>query len=247
MGVTIRYTPGNHDEFFRGFLSDFGLFQVADQFLYRRVDGRRYVITHGDQFETHASHSRWQSVVGGFGYDCLLWSNHIWNRGRGWVGRDAVQFSAKIKMGMRTVLRALDAFEQRISEYAQTLHCDGVVCGHVHVPRINFHDSINYCNTGDWVENCSALIEDLDGTFRIEHYNPETMAGETGQPVCVNATPPAPGCLRAMPVPFGRGFRTADQEPSPAGAEWRVAAGRDASDDREAGLVGSAARSRSSV
>ena len=44
---------------------------------------------------------------------------------------------------------------------------DGIVCGHIHTPEIRTIDGILYCNDGDWVESCSALVEDFSGKLEI--------------------------------------------------------------------------------
>ncbi|TVS21052.1 MAG: hypothetical protein EA424_00835 [Planctomycetaceae bacterium] len=76
---------------------------------------------------------------------------------------------ANVKGAMRFVSR----FEDRLARHAQDEDCDGVICGHIHTPTISRHQGITYCNTGDWIENCSALVEHSDGRMQILRFGPE--------------------------------------------------------------------------
>ena len=51
--------------------------------------------------------------------------------------------------------------------YLRHLSLDGVICGHIHRPEIREVDGIRYCNDGDWVEHCSALVEDRNGRLAL--------------------------------------------------------------------------------
>ena len=44
---------------------------------------------------------------------------------------------------------------------------DGVVCGHIHHAEITTLNGVLYCNDGDWVESCTALVERHDGTLEL--------------------------------------------------------------------------------
>jgi UDP-2,3-diacylglucosamine pyrophosphatase LpxH len=47
------------------------------------------------------------------------------------------------------------------------MNVDGVICGHIHSPKIKNIDNFIYCNCGDFTENFTALIENLDGKLEI--------------------------------------------------------------------------------
>lgn len=194
-GVTIRYLPGNHDALPAEFLTDFGLFEVARQFIHVGPDGRRYLVTHGDQFEASGICAPWKVVIGGLAYDVLLWSNHVCNVARRWLGKDAIRFSTTVKTRVKTVLRAMHSYTQRVVDYARSQGCDGIVCGHIHQPGIVPSGSVTYCNTGDWVENCTALIEEFDGTLRIARYERQTAVPGEQRPLL------AARCSSAMTRP----------------------------------------------
>ena len=173
-GVTIRYAPGNHDEFLRDFVKDFIWFEVADEFIHESADGRRFVVMHGDQFDDVEAHATWLSKVGSVGYDLLLVVDRSLNYVRRRFGWRPWRLSAGVKARIKQVVAFLSDFEQRSLEHARRKDCQGIVCGHIHTPVISVRDGNVYCNTGDWVENCSALLEFDDGELRLVSFCPET-------------------------------------------------------------------------
>jgi UDP-2,3-diacylglucosamine pyrophosphatase LpxH len=44
------------------------------------------------------------------------------------------------------------------------------VCGHIHKAEIRTIDGVLYCNDGDWVESCTALVEHWDGRLEIVNW-----------------------------------------------------------------------------
>ena len=45
-----------------------------------------------------------------------------------------------------------------------------VMGGHIHKTDIKTIEGVEYMNTGDWVESCTALVETLDGEWKIIKY-----------------------------------------------------------------------------
>jgi len=41
--------------------------------------------------------------------------------------------------------------------------CNGVICGHIHQPEDRIINGKRYLNSGDWVENMSAILIDSNG------------------------------------------------------------------------------------
>jgi UDP-2,3-diacylglucosamine pyrophosphatase LpxH len=165
-GANIYYTPGNHDSFLRGFLANFGVVEVADRFVHEAADGRRFLVTHGDQFDSIEQNCQWLSVVASYGYDLLLSTNWFVNRLRG-KKLDPYAFCGVVKRRVKMLVRHVSEFEAKLVKNAEEEDCDGIICGHIHAPRIVDINGLSYCNTGDWVENCSALVEYEDGGFEL--------------------------------------------------------------------------------
>lgn len=165
-GAKLFYTPGNHDSFLRGFLANFGVIEIRDEFIHEAADGRRFVVTHGDKFDRVEQSCQWLSVVASYAYDVLLTANWWGNRLRG-KKHDPYAFCGAIKRRVKRLVKHISEFEGQLVDNARGSGCDGIICGHVHAPRIEEIDKVAYLNTGDWVENCSALVEFDDGSFDL--------------------------------------------------------------------------------
>ncbi|MGL4463337.1 MAG: UDP-2,3-diacylglucosamine diphosphatase, partial [Planctomycetia bacterium] len=167
MGVKIYYAPGNHDEFMRDFLCDLRLVEVCDEFVHTTADGRRFLVLHGDQFDGVIRKARWLSLLGDVGYNLLMGFDGRLNAVRRAMGLSYYCFSGAVKRSVKRVTSAVCDFENALVRAARGRDCDGVVCGHIHTPVVSNLDGITYCNTGDWVENCTALVEYADGRLEL--------------------------------------------------------------------------------
>lgn len=167
-GVQITLIAGNHDEALRQFLPcDFGKIAVRDSAVHTTRDGRRLFLIHGDQFDFVAGHMKWLAKLGSVAYDWLLWSNHYIMHARARLGLPYWSFAAWAKRRAKRAVSAIKDFEIAAMAYAEKQGCTGVICGHIHTPKIDNSGPIMYANCGDWVESCSALVEEEDGTIRL--------------------------------------------------------------------------------
>jgi UDP-2,3-diacylglucosamine pyrophosphatase LpxH len=173
-GTELFYTPGNHDEFFRTILKEhsgtLGLVQVAEEFHYQTANGETWLVLHGDQFEHELEQASWLKSVGGNAYDALVALDHHFNRVLRWFEFDEYRFSSKVKQRIGRALRFIQAYEERLIEHAAWRGCQGVICGHIHMPRLDTSRKVRYANTGDWVEHCTALAERTDGVWQLLSY-----------------------------------------------------------------------------
>lgn len=177
-GTTIRYAPGNHDAFMRSYLLDFGIVEVADEFVHETADGRLLSILHGDRFDDVELRAPWLSVIGSSAYETLMWANGLVNHVRMSFGLERRCYTAAIKQSVKRAVTFVSDFESRLMAHAQATGCDGIVCGHVHTPVIRSRGQITYFNTGDWVEHCTALFEFADGAMELRQYPLEPGSGE---------------------------------------------------------------------
>ena len=168
-GTRVYYTPGNHDEFLRCYLHDLGSIQIADELVHHTADGRRLLVMHGDQFDTAVRHAPWLAHLGDTGYNLLLGMNIVFNGVRRRLGKEYWSLSAAIKRRVKQATSFVSNFETLITQHAADRGCAGVVCGHIHTPRISRREGVDYYNTGDWVESCTALVEHGDGTLELLH------------------------------------------------------------------------------
>jgi UDP-2,3-diacylglucosamine pyrophosphatase LpxH len=167
-GTRVIYIPGNHDEYFRDFATlRFGRIAVATEILHVTADGKRYLIMHGDRFDAIVRYAKWLAFVGDRGYQLALTLNTGVNRVRAALGWPYWSLSAAIKHKVKRAVEFISLFEQAIVREARRRGAHGVICGHIHTPQIRDIEGIHYCNDGDWVESCSALVEHFDGRLEL--------------------------------------------------------------------------------
>ena len=66
---------------------------------------------------------------------------------------------------------------------ARRRNVDGVICGHIHRAEITQFDDVTYCNDGDWVESCTALVEDHSGRLCLLRWTETATVLVDGQEV----------------------------------------------------------------
>jgi len=170
-GAIVTYIPGNHDDRVRDFCGvHFGGVMVARDALHQTVDGRRFLVVHGDEFDSVVRHAAWLGFAGDVAYRALLTLNTILNRLRRRLGFGYWSLSAYLKSKVKNALQFIDNFENAVAEEARRRSVDGVICGHIHRAEMRDISGILYINDGDWVESCTALVEHGDGRLEILHW-----------------------------------------------------------------------------
>ncbi len=171
-GVKVVYVPGNHDDRIRDFCGvHFGGVVVARDAVHEAADGKRYLVTHGDEFDGVIQHARWLAFLGDWGYRALLGLNTHFNRLRHMLGLGYWSLSAYLKHRVKNAVQFIDNFEQAMAEEARRRGVQGVICGHIHHAEIRDIDGIAYVNDGDWVESCTAVVEGFDGALSIVRWH----------------------------------------------------------------------------
>ena len=167
-GTRVVFVPGNHDEFARHFLGhSFGGIEVLEDALHVTADGRRLWVTHGDHFDGVIQCAKWLAYVGDRAYELTLRLNRQLNRLRGRLGLPYWSLSAYLKHKVKVAVSYVSDFEEAVAAGARQRGADGVVCGHIHHAEIREIGGVLYCNDGDWVESCSALVEHHDGRLEL--------------------------------------------------------------------------------
>jgi UDP-2,3-diacylglucosamine pyrophosphatase LpxH len=199
------YIPGNHDEAARQFPGlQLGGITIQKQAMHTTADGRRLLVLHGDAFDGVVRHARWLSKIGGWAYRSLLALNRPLNRVRRWLNKPYWSLAAAAKTTTKRAVQYIADFEHAVVDRAQREDADGVVCGHIHVPALRPLQHVTYANTGDWVENCTALVEHFDGRLTLRHGSPTPHLDRdpisTGPAPSGDGTQPAPGPTRIPDV-----------------------------------------------
>lgn len=170
-GTKVVYIPGNHDEYFRDFAgSRFGRISVQLDTVHTMATGKRYLVLHGDKFDGVVRYAKWLAVLGDRAYEAAISINGVFNRVRRALGLRYWSLSAFLKHKVKQAVEFVSRFEDAVVREARQRGADGVICGHVHTPQMRVMDGIHYCNDGDWVESCTALVEDFDGALELIHW-----------------------------------------------------------------------------
>jgi len=167
-GTRVVLIAGNHDEMLRPYAGfTFGGVEVALEAIHTTKDGRRLLITHGDAFDVVVLYHRWLAFAGDQAYNLLLEANVVLNRVRRRLKLPYWSLSSYLKKRVKNAVAFVGEFEEAVARAASERAVDGVVCGHIHCAEIRQIGAITYYNDGDWVESCTALVEDADGQMRL--------------------------------------------------------------------------------
>jgi len=176
LGTRVVYIPGNHDELARNYTGlFFGGVEILPQHIHETADGRRLLIVHGDSFDSAVKCGRLLEWVGDWGYGFLLFVNHLINFMRHRFNYPYWSLANFLKQKIGTVANYIVRFEQAAAHEAARRGLDGIICGHIHKPALTNINGVLYCNDGDWVESCTALVEHMDGQLEIIHWADKTI------------------------------------------------------------------------
>lgn len=189
-GTRVVFVPGNHDEFARDFVDhQFGGVEVVSHEVYESPDGRQFLVTHGDEFDSIIRYAKWLAKIGDSAYLFALVLNRALNRVRSRFGFQYWSLSAYLKYKVKNAVKYIAQYEEAVAQLVHLRGYDGIICGHIHHPEMRDIHGVQYCNTGDWVESCSALVENLDGSLEILFWQDLQNAARTADaaPVTIAA------------------------------------------------------------
>ncbi|WP_082116263.1 UDP-2,3-diacylglucosamine diphosphatase [Hymenobacter terrenus] len=178
-GTKIHYLTGNHDELLRKFAGlKLGQFRLDNKLVLDLPHGRTWLF-HGDVFDVTMRHSRWLAKLGGHGYDLLILINRFVNYGLEKLGRPRVALSKLVKERVKTAVAAVSNFEETAAAIAADEGYRYVACGHIHQPEIKALSTakgeVIYLNSGDWVENLTALEYTPEAGWQLYYYNEDPV------------------------------------------------------------------------
>jgi UDP-2,3-diacylglucosamine pyrophosphatase LpxH len=176
-GVRMVFLPGNHDEAARDYLGlHFGGVLVVNEIIHETADNKKLLILHGDQFDAVMGCASWLAHIGDAAYTLLLGVNVAFNFVRRKLGFSYWSLSAYLKQKVKNAVKHISDYEHFIADTARRAKADGVVCGHIHRAEMRMIGPVLYCNDGDWVESCTALVEHDDGRLEILRWAEERDA-----------------------------------------------------------------------
>lgn len=170
--IPVVWIRGNHDEFLHEFMHmHLGKLQVEENYVLDLGEGKKYFIFHGDILDVFVAKWKWIAKIGASGYELALRINTLYNKWRKWRGLPYYSISKDIKNGVKAAVNYITDFEVSATKLARQNHCSGVICGHIHKPENRQIAGIHYVNSGDWVENLTAVIIDHDNNIIIKEFH----------------------------------------------------------------------------
>ncbi len=167
-GTRVIFVPGNHDEFARDYAGRlFAGVEIVNEAIHETADGKRLWVLHGDRFDGVIVFAKWLAHVGDRAYGVALRLNDLLFKVRKALGLPYWSLSAFLKHKVKNAVEYISRFEEIVAQEAAARGVDGVVCGHIHHAEIRRIGDVLYLNDGDWVESCSALVEDAHGNMEI--------------------------------------------------------------------------------
>jgi len=170
--IPVVWIRGNHDEFLHEFMHmHLGKLQVEENYILDLGEGNRYFIFHGDVLDVFVAKWKWIAKIGASGYELALRINTLYNKWRAWRGLPYYSISKDIKNGVKAAVNYITDFEVSATKLARQHNCSGVICGHIHKPENRQIAGIHYINSGDWVENLTAIIVDYDNNITLKEFH----------------------------------------------------------------------------
>lgn len=178
-GVEVYYIIGNRDEILRKLMgTSMGNLNIGDK-LVLGLDNQKAWFVHGDVFNISLQNAKWLAQFGGNGYHMLALLNRLLNWVLSRLGKGKYSLSKKTKDNVKSTVKDVLDFEKTATYLAIENGYDYVVCGHVHQPKKEVHENKNgrctYLNSGDWVENLTALEYSLK-RWKIYHYSHDKLS-----------------------------------------------------------------------
>jgi UDP-2,3-diacylglucosamine pyrophosphatase LpxH len=179
-GTRVIFVPGNHDEFARDYAGRlFGGIEIVNETVHVTADGRKLLVLHGDRFDGVIACAKWLAHLGDWAYGVALSWNDLLFKVRKALGLPYWSLSAWLKHKVKNAVEYISAFE---------------VCGHIHHAEIRMIGDVLYLNDGDWVESCSALVEDAHGNMEILRW---ALPPQRSTGLADASTTPAPALIPA--------------------------------------------------
>ena len=167
-GTRVVYVPGNHDRTFRDYDGwVLGNVAVQREAWHETADGRRFLVMHGDEFDSVIRASPILESLGNRAYAAALRVNRYVNAVRQRLGYPYWSLANFLKHKVKNAVSYISNFERAVAFEARRRGADGIICGHIHRAEVRDIEGVTYCNDGDWVESCTALVEGMDGRLSL--------------------------------------------------------------------------------
>lgn len=171
----VFYILGNHDDFMEEYIDEvkeFGNLSIHKQFVYTSISGKKFLIIHGHQFDGIIKYHEQLAFIADYSYQVLISLSKIIQWIRSKIGfKDYWSLSYLVKHKVKQGVEMIYNLEKALTGYCESKGLDGVICGHSHYPAIKKEGNVMYLNCGDWVDSCTAIVEDFDGNIELIRWN----------------------------------------------------------------------------
>lgn len=167
-GTKIIYIIGNHDEFLNNYDGLYGNLEIVREAIYQTC-GKKFIVMHGHEFDSIVKNMRWLSRFSSEVYDFFIYTNKVVNSIRRFLKIKGWSLSNYLKSVVKNAMECIDNYENLIKDYAKKNSADGIICGHLHQPKLEISETI-YINTGDFVDNSTVILETFDGDIYLNTY-----------------------------------------------------------------------------
>lgn len=167
-GTRVIFIPGNHDHGLRAYCNTrFGSIEIKEKAVHVTASGKRYLVTHGDEYDVVVKNAEWLALLGDRSYAALLAFNRPLNWVRRGLGKEYWSISSYLKQRVKSCVSRASDFENSLVSAAKAHQATGVICGHIHHAASREVGDVHYVNTGDWVESCTAVVETSSGKLEL--------------------------------------------------------------------------------
>ena len=183
-GTRVVYIPGNHDDDMRALIGTrIGNVEVLGRCIHTTAAGQRLLVLHGDEFDALMKHGFLAVLLGAVAYRTLLGLNRFVHWLHELSGRPYWSLAQHVKTKMGSAQRYIATFRNASLQAAEAAQVDGIVCGHIHKAELVERDGLVYCNDGDWVESCTALVERPGGELELLTWPTQAALAPVAQPL----------------------------------------------------------------
>ncbi len=171
-GTRVIYIPGNHDELARNYVGlEWDHISIRRSAVHRTAKGLKLWVLHGDEFDVRSHWPKWLNALAGEMHDKTVVLSYWLNVCRKRLGQSYWSFFNYLQSRSRRAEAMISFYEEKVAQAALMRGYDGVICGHIHKPAVRKIGPTAYYNTGDWVEHCTALVEDAFGDISLVDWN----------------------------------------------------------------------------
>ncbi len=175
-GTRVEFIPGNHDVDID--LAERLLGQEAGplETTYKTLDGRQMLVTHGHLLDPAMAAAKWWHTSSAYAMVMRVnqWYVQDWQK-----RAERRSLSAFFRYRVKRAIEYMIDFDDRdVFEAVRERGLDGMICGHVHRAEQKLIGPFWYINDGDWVGNCTALVEGWDGALQLTRWNQVSKPAE---------------------------------------------------------------------